>query len=176
MAFTRAAAISLAALALPLSLAACGETSDNAALAESETGADTGMAAAPANLDIVKVRHDNFEGIGDAFKVIRGQLEKPAPDFDAIQANARIIADNAVLIPEHFPEGTGPGSGADTEALDTIWERPEDFSAATERMIGATRTMLAAADSRNAATVQEAVKELGGACKNCHDQFRKDDD
>ena len=169
MAFTRTAVIALAAFALPLG--GCGETADDPAVAEGETD----VLAAPADPDVVKVRHDNFEEIGDAFKVIRSELEESSPDFDAIQANARIIADNAVLIPEHFPEGTGPGSGADTEALDTIWERPEDFSAATERMIGATRTMLAAADSRDAATVQEAVKELGGACKNCHDQFRKDD-
>tara|TARA_B100000378_G_scaffold42919_1_gene32071 strand:+ start:8668 stop:9186 length:519 start_codon:yes stop_codon:yes gene_type:complete len=172
MALTRISATSFAALAMTLSLAACGETADDTAVADTETE----MAAAPADMDILKVRHDNFEGIGDAFKVIRGELEKGSPDFDAIQANARIIADNAVLIPEHFPECTGPADGADTEALDTIWEKPEEFSAATERMLGASRTMLAAADSRDAATVQAAVKELGGACKNCHDQFREKED
>ena len=172
MALIRIAAPSLAALAMTLSLAACGETADDTVVAESEGG----MATAPADMDILEVRHENFEGIGDAFKVIRGELENSSPDFDAIQANARIITSNAVLIPDHFPEGTGPADGADTEALDTIWERPEDFSAATEQMIQASQTMLAAADSRDAAQVQAAVKELGGACKNCHDQFRLDED
>lgn len=168
----RAAMTALAALALSFSLAGCGETATDTPEVEGETVAD-----APASeMDIYEVRHENFEGIGDAFKVIRGELEKSSPDFDAIQANARIISNNAVLIPEHFPEGTGPGSNPDTEALDTIWERPEEFSGATERMIKASQTMLAAADSRDAATVQAAVKELGGACKNCHDQFRVKED
>lgn len=168
MASNRIATMTLAALALPLSLAACGETAEETATVEGE--------ATEVDMDILKVRHDNFEEIGDAFKAIRGELEGSTPDFAVIQANAQIINANAVKIPDHFPEGTGPASGADTEALETIWERPEEFSDAAQRMIAASETMVAAAESGDAAAVGEAVKELGGSCKNCHDNFRLDED
>ena len=56
MALTRISATSFAALAMTLSLAACGETADDTAVADTETE----MAAAPADMDILKVRHDNF--------------------------------------------------------------------------------------------------------------------
>jgi cytochrome c556 len=161
----------IAAIALSLSLAACGETAGDAP-AEGETTATEPA----ADLDIVKVRHDNFEEIGDAFKAIRGELEKGSPDFAVIQTNAQIIDTNAQKVSGHFPEGTGPASGADTEALDSIWEKPAEFTAAHEKLTAASATMLAAANSGDAAAVGEAVKELGGSCKNCHDQFREKDD
>lgn len=171
MVSNRIATTALSALALSLSLSACGETAEETATPETEATAE-----APAGeVDVVKARHDNFEEIGDAFKAIRGQLEG-TPDFEVIQANATIINTNAQKVSGYFPEGTGPASGADTEALETIWEKPEEFSAATDKLVTASETMLAAAGSGDPAQVGAAVKELGGSCKNCHDQFREEDD
>ncbi len=185
MAFNRsfpALRLSAAALVLSLSLAACGETNDNAAVAEGESdmaGSDmagTDMGGATGDLSVVKARQDNFEEIGDAFKAIRGQLENSTPDFAVIQSNAAIINTNAKKVSGYFPEGTGPASGADTEALPAIWEKPTEFNAATERLVSESENMLTAASSGDPAAVGAAAKQLGGACKNCHDQFREDDD
>lgn len=159
----------IAATPLIALLAACGgETASD--------GADD-MAAAPSG-DApaeIKERQDNFEAIGDSFKVIRTQLEGE-PDFAAIQAAAADISERAQAIEGHFPEGSGRDAGWDTEALPSIWEKPAEFAAAHERLIEKSGDMVAAAATSDAATIGAQVGELGGSCKNCHDTFRLDDD
>lgn len=167
MASNRITITSLAILALSLPLVGCGETANETATAETAPGVD---------MAIIEVRQDNLEDIGDAFKAIRGQLEGSNPDFAVLQSNAQIIDANARKISGHFPAGTGISSGADTEALETIWEKPADFASASDRLVAASAAMLAATNSGDIGAVQAAAKELGGACKNCHDQFREKDD
>lgn len=124
---------------------------------------------------VIKERHDNFEAIGDSFKAIRAQFEG-TPDLAVVEAEATNINERAQLISGHFPEGTGMDAGYDTEALPTIWEKPDEFEAAQQRLIDQSAAMASAAATGDAAATGELVKELGGACKNCHDTFRKDDD
>ncbi|MEL6529479.1 MAG: cytochrome c [Pseudomonadota bacterium] len=137
-----------------------------------------GEAAAPAGDEpaVIGERQDNFEGIGDAFKLIRGQLEGGSPDFALIASEAGTIKANAEKIAGHFPEGTGVDAGYDTEALATIWEKPDEFTAAHQKLIEASDGLIAAAQSEDAAAVQAQVGEVGMSCKGCHDQFRLDDD
>lgn len=152
----------LAAAAL-IALTACG-SNDEAASSDSPEPA------------VIGERQDNFEQIGDAFRVIRGELENDAPDMAVISANAEIINANAMKIEGHFPAGTGMDDGFDSEALATIWERPEEFAAAHERLVSASEAFLATANAGDSAAVAEGVPELGAACKNCHDTFRLDDE
>lgn len=147
-------------------LAGCG--------GEAASGGEDGTQAA-GEPEIIDVRQTNFEEIGDAFKAIRGQLEGESPDFAVIEASATTINANAQKIGDHFPEGTGMDAGFDTEALATIWEKPEDFTAAHQALIEASAGLITAAQSGDAQTVQAAVGELGKSCKGCHDQFRVDD-
>lgn len=157
----------IAATPLIALLAACGgETSD----AEG-TAAPTGDAPAE-----IAERQDNFEAISDSFKIIRAELEGGAPDFAAIEAAATDINTRAGAIEGHFPEGSGRDAGWDTEALASIWEKPAEFSAAQQRLIEQSGAMVTIAASGDAAAVAAQVGELGGSCKNCHDQFRLDDD
>jgi len=149
-------------------LAACGGATEDAP--EATDTADAG------ETDIIEVRQANFEAIGDEFKIIRGQLESEAPDFAAIEAAANTINANAMLIPDHFPEGTGIDSGADTEALAAIWEKPEEFASAGTKLVETSAALAAAAATGEAGAVVEAVKAMGGSCKACHDNFRLDDD
>lgn len=137
-----------------------------------------GTAAAPAG-DVPPVlaeRHDNFEAISDSFKAIRTQLEGNAPDLAAIEAAASDINQRAERISGHFPEGTGRDAGWDTEALPTIWEKPEEFSAAQKKLLEESAKMMALAASNDVAAVGAQVAALGGTCKNCHDSFRLDDE
>jgi cytochrome c556 len=168
MTFSRFAKFIVPVAALGL-LAACGgETA-------SEDAPTVAAADEPA---VLKERHDNFESIGDAFKAIRGQLEGGSPDFGVIAASASDINTRAQMIESHFPEGTGRDQGYDTEALPTIWEKPEEFSAAAKKLIeeSAALAAMAGEPGANAAAIGEQVKAMGGACKNCHDTFRLDDD
>lgn len=157
----------LVAVALVASLAACsGGDTDS----DETSGAST--AAAPPE---IKERHDNFEEIGDAFKAVRGELEKDAPDFALITAKATDINARAQRIDGLFPAGTSTEDGFKTEALPAIWQKPEEFKAASQKLVDESAKLASLAGGGDKAAVGTQAMAMGGACKGCHDQFRLDD-
>ncbi len=169
MRMNRTANTILGAIVLSAGLTACGTSEEGA----EATGEEVAVAE---EMTVIEERQANFEGIGDAFMAIRGQLEEASPDFGVIAASAQTIDTNANKISGYFPEGTGMDSGADTEALATIWEQPEEFAAAIDRLTGASAGLVEAAASEDVEVVGAAVMNLGGACMNCHETFRLDDE
>ena len=162
--------------ALAAALAACsGGTPEEA---PADAPAEDAAAAAPAGdaAALVKERHDNFEEIGDAFKAVRGELEKDAPDFALIAASATDINARAMKIEGHFPAGTSVDDGFKTEALATIWEKPEEFKAAAQKLVDESAKLASIAGEGDKAATGAQAMTMGGACKGCHDQFRLDDD
>lgn len=165
----------LLALAAPVAmLAACsgGDAADPAA---------EGTAAAPAAAageapPVLKEREENFEAIGKAFKAIRGQLDADAPDFALIAASATDINTRAAAIPNHFPAGTSTADGFKTEALPAIWEKPEEFKAAAQKLVDESAKLASLAPGGDKAAVAAQAMAMGGACKGCHDKFRQDDE
>lgn len=158
-------------------LAACsgGSTADAPADAPSDA-ATPGDVAAPVDVQaVLKERQDNFEGIGDSFKGLRGELEKDAPDFTLIAAKASDINTRALKIEGHFPPGTSVDDGLKTEALATIWQKPEEFKAAAQKLVDESAKLVTVAGGGDKAAVAAQTMALGGACKGCHDQFRLDD-
>ncbi|QIQ86272.1 cytochrome c [Erythrobacter sp.] len=139
-------------------------------------GGDAPEAETDLTSPLIDERHENFESIGDAFKAIRGQLESGEPDYAVILSNAEDINQRAGNIEAHFAEETAREDGYDTEALAAIWQKPEEFAAATVKLQETSAALVEAAGTEEMATVGAAVKEMGGACKNCHDQFRYDDE
>lgn len=124
---------------------------------------------------VLKEREENFEAIGDAFKAVRGELEKDTPDFTLIAAKATDINARAMKIEGHFPAGTSTADGFKTEALPTIWEKPEEFKAAATKLVDESAKLLTIAADGDKAAVGAQAMAMGGACKNCHDTFRLDD-
>ena len=162
--------------ALAAGLAACSGGTPAEAPADAPAG--DAAAAAPAGdaAALVKERHDNFEEIGDAFKAVRGELDKDAPDFALIAASATDINTRAMKIEGHFPAGTSVDDGFKTEALATIWEKPEEFKAATQKLLDESAKLAELAKGGDKAAVAAQAMALGGSCKGCHDKFRLDDD
>ncbi len=157
----------LVAAALVASLVACsgGGTS-------SEDAPSAPAASAPPEIE---ERHDNFEAIGDAFKAVRGELEKEAPDFALIAARATDINARAQRIEGLFPAGTSTEDGFKTEALPSIWQKPEEFKAASQKLVDESAKLASLAGGGDKAAVGTQAMAMGGACKGCHDQFRLDD-
>jgi cytochrome c556 len=139
----------------------------------SEAPSDAPDGAEPA---VLKERQDNFEAIGDAFKAVRGELEKDTPDFTLIAASASDINTRAGNIKDHFPAGTSVADGYDTEALATIWEKPEEFSAAAQKLVDESAKLATVAGEGDKAATGAQAMTMGGACKGCHDNFRLDDE
>jgi cytochrome c556 len=127
-------------------------------------------AAAPA--DTIAARQANFKQMGKGMKAISEQLKAPAPASDAIKAGAAAIDQAAGKVAGYFPAGTGPASGVKTSALPAIWEKNDEFKADAAKLVKAAAALHAAADSGNIDQVKAQFMAVGGACKDCHQNFR----
>ena len=127
------------------------------------------LAATPQELQ--KKRHDHYHELGDAVKAVRDGIKSDTPDWAAIEKAADVISQASVNQIQWFPKGTGPEAGK-TRALPEIWSKPDDFAAAMKMLEERAPAVLAAAKTKNVDAVNKSVRELGGACKNCHDNFR----
>jgi cytochrome c556 len=127
------------------------------------------MAATPQEAQ--KARHEHFESLGDNFKAVRDGAKSDSPDWAAIEKAAAAVQNATVNQAQWFAKGTGPEAGK-TRALPEIWSKPADFAAAAKLFEEKAPALLAAAKAKDADAVTKAFKEVGGACKNCHDTFR----
>jgi len=115
------------------------------------------------------------------FKILRFNLgpiagmARGAP-FDAAIAerNARRIAALAPMIPEVLAQDTR-GFDLETEALDKIWEgNLDDIGVKAQALVDAANTFAGIAAGGDRAATIGAFRSLGGACANCHDTYRVD--
>ncbi len=68
-----------------------------------------------------------------------------------------------------FPAGSNV---EDSDALPVIWDEPEEFKAAIEKLIAATQKFTTAAESGDKEAIATAFRDVGGSCRGCHDKFR----
>lgn len=118
-----------------------------------------------------KARHEHYEKLGDAFKAVRDNSRGDSPNWAALEKAAAEVEAASVDQQKWFAKGTGPEAGK-TRALPEIWIRAEDFTAAQKMFSERAPKLLAAVKAKDAAGVQAAFREVGGSCKNCHDNFR----
>jgi cytochrome c556 len=163
----------LAAAALGLTLAACGGESTKAG--ETAATADRGNETLPSGVTVkqqIEVRQKSLKEMGAAMKAISDQMKSGAPSLDQIRPAVHTIKTHSTELPTWFPAGTGPESGVKTEALAKIWEDQPGFHAAAELLIGEAAKLSDVATGEDLAAIGAQVAATGGACKNCHDQFR----
>jgi cytochrome c556 len=130
---------------------------------------------AATSAETQKARHDHYKELGDAFKTVRDGSKAATPDFAALEKAAEIVNKASVDQQQWFPKGTGPEAGK-TRALPEIWSKPEDFTAAQKMFSDNAPKLLAAVKTKDVAAISAAFKDVGGACKNCHDTFRAKED
>jgi cytochrome c556 len=116
-------------------------------------------------------RHELMEGVRDAAKPVGGML-RGKQDFDAarLRQSLDVFAAAGEKVGDLFPEGSQGG-----EAAPAIWEDRDGFEAALAKWRDAT----AAAQAARPTTLEEArpvVMPVMGACKNCHDTYRIEDE
>jgi cytochrome c556 len=121
-------------------------------------------------VEIQKERHEHYEALGEAFKAVRDN-SRGSPDFAALEKAVATIEKATVDQGRWFPKGTGPEAGK-TRALPDIWSKPAEFTAAQKMFSDRAPALVDAVKAKDADAVGKAFKELGGACKNCHDTFR----
>lgn len=155
MRFNRmAAAVAAGALAL----------SGGAVLAQDAAGTPGGKA--------VLARQAHYKDLGKAFGAIGAELRKDAPDKAAIAANATTAAGLAADLPSWFPKGSGPEAGVKTAAKAEVWSDAAGFAAAVTKLQQETAKLQQVAAAGDLDALKAQARATGGACKNCHDQYR----
>lgn len=160
-------------LAGTLLLSACGG-GDNASAVDSEAAS----VQLPSGMTVgeqIEARQGQLKKLGQAFKAISDQSKAGEPDLAAIQAAAASAVAETASMKDWFPEGTGPDSGVETDALPAIWESPEDFDAKIDDFMAAAGELKLATDGGDMDAIIAAFRATGGTCKACHDKYRLDD-
>ena len=135
--------------------------------------------AAPASAqfakpeDAIKYRQSALSVMGTHFGRIGAMVNGRVP-YDAKVAadNTDIVAEMAKLPWAAF--GPGTDKGGNTRAKPEIWTDNAKFKEASENMQGEMVKLAAAARTGNLDSIKVAVGATGGACKACHDAFRKE--
>ena len=145
-----------------------------------EPAAEPAPVAAPAPeaaaVDLgatVKYRGALMSGLGKHMGMSKMILDgKVAGDLSVHASALHGLAGEMKVL---FPAGTGKDA-FETHALPTIWERPDDFTAAWTAYDTATAAFAAAAPNGDLEASKAAFGEVGKACGGCHDTFREEDD
>lgn len=133
----------------------------------------TAQAETPAER-AVHYRQGVFEAMGWHFGALRAMVRGDAP-YEAGRAlhHAEAVAALSKMVAEGFPAGSD--TGAPTEALPAIWEKPDAFAERVEALIAAGPVLVEAAKGGTQQALGPGLQAAGGACKACHDSFRKED-
>ena len=135
--------------------------------------------AAPASAqfakpeDAIKYRQSALFVMQQNFSRVAAMAGGKAP-FDAkVAADSAAVAEFASKLPwVAFGEGTD--KGRDNRAKPEIWSDKAKFNDYAEKMQAEMGKLNVAAKTGNLDTIKTAVGGVGGACKTCHDAFRKD--
>lgn len=136
------------------------------------------VAALPAHAqfakpeDAIKYRKSALTVMATHFGRVGAMVAGRVP-FDATAAaNNAAIAEQMSKLPWHaFVEGSGTG---DTKAKPEIWSNAAGFKAASDKMQAAMSNLATVAKGGNLDAIKAAFGPVGGTCKGCHDDFRKD--
>jgi cytochrome c556 len=118
----------------------------------------------------IKYRQSAFTLMGAHFGRLAEMAQGKAP-FDAkvAQDNEAIFAVVSKLPWSAFTEGSDKG---ETKAKPEIWSDAAKFKEAQDKLMSETVKLNAAVKTGKLEDLKVAVGAVGGACKNCHDQFR----
>ena len=100
---------------------------------------------------------------------VRGKAGSP----DNVASHAAALATLAAEVEAAFEGG---GAFEDSEALAAIWDEPEAFAKAVANFDAAVAALGDVADGGDMQAIDAAQREIGKACKGCHEDFRQKDD
>ncbi len=104
-----------------------------------------------------------------ASMIARGLVE----DSGYLAKHAKGMENSISEIHRLFLEGSNVG---ESRALPVIWEDQEKFTQAIANAEEASAAFTEAAQGGDAEAIGGAFRNLGGACRGCHDDFRFSDD
>lgn len=143
------------------------------ALCLAVTAASFSARAETSSEDAKDYRQAVMSALGAHISAISMHVRGLVDDNGFLDEHAKSLARTAAELGHVFPAGSDVG---DSEALPAIWERPEEFTEVVAEAERAAAALAEAASSGDRQAVGAALREVGAACRGCHDDFRKDDD
>ena len=117
----------------------------------------------------IKYRKATFTVMSTHFARIGAVAKGEVPfNKDEVAKNAAIVNAMASLPWQAFGPGTEGG-----DALPSVWSEESKFKSNQEKLIAAAASLNSAANSGDLDAVKKATANVGAACKNCHDDFKK---
>ncbi|WP_207062166.1 cytochrome c [Motiliproteus sp. SC1-56] len=92
---------------------------------------------------------------------------------DAAVQRAANMRNLALIIPDVFEVPSGLDQFEGTRALPKIWQQPDEVKKRIRRLRAETARLVEVALEKDPEALAQQLKRVGGACKNCHDNFRK---
>ena len=122
--------------------------------------------------DAIKYRKSALFVMQQNFGRVAAMAAGKAP-FDAkVAADSAAVAEYMAKLPwAAFGEGTDKG---ETRAKPEIWRESGKFHEYADKMQSEMSKLAVAAKTGNLDAIKTAVGATGGACKTCHDAYRKD--
>ena len=121
---------------------------------------------------VITHRQGIYDVMAGHMKVLKSILFQGNSQIGDVNYHASAILNAAKHHGKAFPKGSDKGQ---TNALPSIWERPDDFKMAGKNLGKALNNFIAVSkdsSKENLAEMQAAFKQVGKACGNCHDNFR----
>ncbi len=122
--------------------------------------------------DAIKYRQSALTVMASHFGRVAAMANGRAPFNAQVAAESAAIAEYMAKLPwQGFVAGSDTGN---TKAKSEIWTDSAKFKEASEKMQGEMTKFAAAAKTGNIDAIKTAAGAVGGSCKSCHDNFRKD--
>ena len=123
-----------------------------------------GVAATEGEVDY---RQNTMKAVGGHMGAIADIMRGKVSHTAHLQTHANALADLAAISAALFPEGSDGG-----DALPAIWEDAADFKVKLDAFKEGADGFKAAAATGDMAQIGPALRNLGQACKGCHDSYR----
>ena len=137
--------------------------------------AASAVAAGLTGAEASKARGEHMKAMGGAAKAIRETVKTGSPDMAVVKAQSAKILAGAKDLPTWFPAGSGQSADPKSHALPVIWTDPSGFDAKAKALLVAAKKLDDVAQAGNTGAVEGAFKDVGAACKSCHEKFEEKD-
>lgn len=117
----------------------------------------------------IDYRQHAMSAVGGHMQAVADIVRQKVPHTSHLQMHANALADLAAITPTLFPEGSVGG-----DSLPAIWEDAEDFETRLTAFKKAANDLKAVASGSDRDAIGRALRNLGQACKGCHDSYRKE--
>ncbi len=130
-----------------------------------------GPALAATGAEFVKLRRQLFGQMSDALKYAANLWQDPA-SYSEVAQSARVIQLDVKYLRDLFPQGTSPGDGVRTAALDSVWRKRPGFDRLINQLADQAGGLATITEATPSSDVRQQLGAIIGTCKACHRDYR----